>query len=37
MSKASILNLLVTNRDIIEAALGEDRVGYIELSLGIAR
>lgn len=32
MPKASILNLLLKNRGVIEAALGEDGVACIELS-----
>lgn len=34
MSKATVLNLLLTNRSAIEAALREDGVACIELGLG---
>lgn len=33
MSKATILNLLLANREVIEAALGEDGVACVELGL----
>ena len=37
MSKAAILNLLLTNRAVIEDALGEDDVACVELGLNIQR
>jgi predicted nuclease of predicted toxin-antitoxin system/type II secretory pathway pseudopilin PulG len=37
MSKAAILNLLLTNRSVIEDALGEDGVACVELGLNIQR
>ena len=37
MSKATILNLLLANRDVIEAALSEDGIACVELGSNVGR